>query len=113
MLLFLLAGCGSRVIHEGEVSYIIYRIGTNPVLAQTEALFGFAINEKETPETGISLPSWSYNYGEIKYCGHNPYVIIYQDYIFISFPGTNTPDKTIPREGLIELAWAKTAKPPN
>ena len=37
----------------------------------------------------------------------NPHVVLYRDYIVISYPGTDLKDRVIPRESLIELQWKK------
>ena len=37
----------------------------------------------------------------------NPHVLLYNEYIVISDPGTDQKDKVIPRESLIELQWKK------
>ena len=84
-----LVGCGRQPVQEGIAESIHYRTGP----------------KTSTMLTGEDYKGQSSATETLKY--RNPRVVLYADYIVISYPGTDQKDRVISRESLIELQWKK------
>ncbi len=87
-VLFLeLGGCSRQPFQSGTVEYIHYRTspGTSTLLAGEDF-------KGQIPATMI-----------FRY--RSPQVKLYEEYIVISYPGTDMNERVIARDSLIELQW--------
>jgi hypothetical protein len=86
LISLILIGC-DKPVRSGTAKFIHFRTGET----STSLLAGpdYDGNQKAT-----STLKW-----------RNPMVVLFDSYIEISYPGTDKPMQTIPRESLIEIAW--------
>ena len=86
----LLVGCGQRPFQTGAAEFIDFRTGPSA----STLLVGKDHKGKKSSATH------TFRY-------RDPQVALYDSYIVITYPGTDSPDKVIPRESLIEMEWKK------
>ena len=89
LVFVLLAGCSEQPFQSGTAERIHYRTGpTTSTLLTGQGFKG------SSPAT--ETIAW-----------RNPQVALYDNYIVISYPGTDREDRVIPRESLIQVEWKR------